>query len=166
MPLADTLLRIAAGPRLFKPIWTDQIMSEVSRNLQSRFGLTSEKAVRRESELRRHFPEAWVEGYEELIPSMTNHEKDRHVLAAAIRSGAETIVTYNLKDFAPTALVSHSISAQGPSTFLKSLYDPDAEAVISVLRKQAATIRQPLQYVLDRLRVNVPGFVAELRDPE
>ena len=96
MPLADTLLRLAAGPRLFGPKWTDHIMSEVARNLQSRFGLTNEKAARRESEIRRHFPEAWVEGYEELIPSLTNHEKDRHVLAAAIRFGAEIIVTYNL----------------------------------------------------------------------
>lgn len=45
------------------------------------------------------FGEAWVEGYEDLIPSMTNQEKDRHILAAAVRCGAETIVTYNLKDF-------------------------------------------------------------------
>ena len=29
MPLADTLLRLAAGPRLFLPKWSDQIMVEV-----------------------------------------------------------------------------------------------------------------------------------------
>ena len=27
MPLADTLLRLAAGPRLYSPKWTDQIMA-------------------------------------------------------------------------------------------------------------------------------------------
>jgi hypothetical protein len=31
MPLADTLLRLAAGPRLYVPRWSDQIMKEVCR---------------------------------------------------------------------------------------------------------------------------------------
>ncbi len=83
MPLADTLLRLAAGPRLFLPKWSDQIMVEVTRTLQENFGLSAQKAMYRESEIRRHFPEAWIEGYEDLIPAMTNHPKDRHVLAAA-----------------------------------------------------------------------------------
>jgi len=93
MPLADTLLRLAGGPRLYLPKWTDQIMAEVSRNLQETFGVTAQQAAYRESEIRKYFGEAWVEGYEDLIPSMTNHEKDRHVLAAAVRCGAETIVS-------------------------------------------------------------------------
>jgi hypothetical protein len=69
MPLADLLLRLAAGPALYLPKWTDQIMTEVSRTLQESFGLTPEKAQYREGELRWHFPEAWVEGYEDLINS-------------------------------------------------------------------------------------------------
>lgn len=28
---------------------------------------------------------------------MNNHPKDRHVLAAAVRTGAQTIVTFNIK---------------------------------------------------------------------
>lgn len=68
-------------------------MSEVRRNLQENFGLTDEQAAYRESEIRRHFPEAWVDGYKELIPSMMNNGKDRHVLAAAVRANAELIVT-------------------------------------------------------------------------
>ena len=39
-------------------------MAEVSRNLQEYFGLTAEQAAYRESEIREHFGEAWVEGYE------------------------------------------------------------------------------------------------------
>jgi hypothetical protein len=30
-----------------------------------------------DSEIRRHFPEAWVEGQEDLISAMTNHPKLR-----------------------------------------------------------------------------------------
>jgi PIN domain len=162
MPLADTLLRLAGGPRLFLPKWTDQIMAEVSRNLQENFGVTEEQAAYRESEIRKHFGEAWVEGYEDLIPSMNNHEKDRHVLAAAVRSGAETIVTYNLKDFPPSSLAPYSISAQGPSSFLRNLYELDPDAVLHTLEQQAAAIDKSFDYLLDRLRVNVPGFIQTL----
>jgi hypothetical protein len=66
MPLADMLLRLASSPSLYSLKWTDQIMAEVSRNLQENFGLTTEKAQSRESEIRRHFPEGRVHGYETL----------------------------------------------------------------------------------------------------
>jgi hypothetical protein len=137
-------------------------MAEITRNLQESFGVTAEQAAYRESEIRRHFGEAWVEGYEDLIPTMTNQEKDRHVLAAAVRSGAETIVTYNLKDFPRSALAPYSITAQGPSTFLKNLYELDSDAVLHTLEQQAAAIDRSFDYLLDRLRVNVPGFVHTL----
>jgi len=111
MPLADTLLRLAAGPRLYLPKWSDQIMVEVTRTLQENFGLSPQKAMHRESEIRRYFPEAWIDGYEDLIPTMTNHPKDRHVLAAAARAGAKVIVTYNLKDFPGSSLAPYAITA-------------------------------------------------------
>jgi PIN domain len=159
MPLADTLLRLASVPGLYHAKWTDQIMAEVSRNLQEKFGLSAERAQYRESEIRRHFPEAWIDGYEDLIPVMTNHEKDRHVLAAAVRARAEVIVTYNMKDFRREALAPYSIVAQGPSTFLKNLYELDPAAVNGALKQQAKAISHTLPDLLTRLRLNVPGFV-------
>jgi transposase len=53
-------------------------MVEVTRTLRETFGLSDRKAMHRESEIRQHFPEAWIEDYEDLIPAMTNHPKDRH----------------------------------------------------------------------------------------
>jgi hypothetical protein len=43
MPLADTLLRLAAVPRLYSPKWTDQIMAEVSRNYRRTSDLLQRK---------------------------------------------------------------------------------------------------------------------------
>ena len=63
-------------------------MVEVTGTLRRTFGLSAQKVMYRESEFRRHFPEAWIEDYEKLIPTMTNHPKDRHVLAAAAHAGA------------------------------------------------------------------------------
>ena len=95
MPLADTLLRMAEHPRLYIPRWSDEIMQEVSRNLIVKFGKSKEQALRREGKLREAFPSAWVEdGYKLLVDCMANDLKDRHVLAAAVASRSELIVTF------------------------------------------------------------------------
>jgi hypothetical protein len=83
MPLADTLPRMAEAPRLYLPKWSQTILDEVTRNFIAKWGMAPEKARRREEELHRHFPEAWVEGFEPIIGAMTNDPGDRHVLAAA-----------------------------------------------------------------------------------
>jgi hypothetical protein len=163
MPLADTLLRLAADPRLFLPKWSDQIMAEVTRTLRVDFRLSAQKAMHRESQMRRHFPEAWIEGYEHLIPEMTNHPKDRHVLAAAARAGAKIIVTYNIKDFPRSSLTPYSITAQGPSAFLKDLYVAAPALMRQALEDQAAAIGKSMPYLLSRLQINVPAFVEMIR---
>lgn len=159
MPLADTLLRMAEHPRLYLPKWSRHIIEEVTRNLIEKWGMPAEKARRREEELRKHFPEAWVEGYEPLVDLMTNHPKDRHVLAAAVRAGADLIVTYNRRHFQAESLEPWQIEAQGPSTFLRGLFGLEPGLFVHKLHEQAAAISMSLEHLLDRLSRNVPGFV-------
>ena len=160
MPLADTLLRMAETPRLYLPKWSDTTIAEVSRNLQDQWKKTAEQAMRREKMLREHFPEAWVEGYEPLVNSMTNHPKDRHVLAAAVSSGSKLIVTYNAKDFPNASLEPWGIEREGPSTFLINLYDLAPGIAARKLSEQSQNIGLSLEQLLLKLQVNVPGFVA------
>jgi hypothetical protein len=49
---------------------------------------------------------------------MTNDEKDRHVVAVAVMSRSQVIVTSNIQDFPDTALDPFGISAQTPDEFL------------------------------------------------
>src|ERR1039458_7724069 len=133
MPLADTLLRMAEAPRLYLPQWSQRIMDEVTRNLIAKWDMAPEKARQREEELRRHFPEAWVQGYEPLIGAMTNDPGDRHVLAAAVRSQSELIVTYNRRHFPIASVQPWEIDVQAPSTFLHALYDLDAVLFVGKL---------------------------------
>ena len=159
MPLSDSLLRMAEAPRLYLPKWSDAIMQEVTRNLIGKFKVEPAKAQRREDEIRRHFPEAWVEGFEPLIEAMTNDPKDRHVLAAAVRSHSALIVTYNRRDFPKSSLDQFDIEVQGPSTFLRGLYDLDPGLTVHKLHEQAKAIGITLERLLLRLSKNVPGFV-------
>ena len=84
---------MAEFPSLYSPKWSETIMAEVTRNLVQKWGMPVVKAERRETELRRHFPEAWVEGFESKIELMANDPGDRHALAAAVHSWSDLIVT-------------------------------------------------------------------------
>jgi predicted nucleic acid-binding protein len=159
MPLADTLLRMAEEPRLYLPRWSQLIMNEVTRNLIAKWGMPADKAHRREAEIRRHFPEAWVEGFEPMVELMTNDPGDRHVLAAAVRSHAELIVTYNRRHFPIGSVQSWEIEVQGPSAFLRGLYDLEAGLFVRKLHEQADAIGIALERLLLSLSKNVPGFV-------
>jgi hypothetical protein len=110
--------------------------------------------------MRKYFPEALVEGYEDLVLAMKNDPKDRHVLAAAVQSGAKLIVTFNAKHFPCAATEAYGIECQGPSTFLIGLYDLEPGIVSVKLSEQAQVLGISLKELLARLRVNVPGFVA------
>ena len=79
--LRDTLLR-AAALHFYQVRWTAQILEEMTRNLVSTGTLSRDKADRLRAVMERAFPEAEVTGYESLIASMPNDEKDRHILAA------------------------------------------------------------------------------------
>src|SRR5947209_5547480 len=100
--LRDTLIRAAIWD-LYRPAWTLQILDEMSRSLV-RAGRVERTRIDRTVQLmRENCPHFLVEGYEGLIPEMRNNEKDRHVLAAAVRVQANTIVTSNTRHFPSAA---------------------------------------------------------------
>jgi hypothetical protein len=158
-PLRDTLLRLAEEPRLYLPRWSDDIIAEMVRTLENRFGIVPQKTAYLVDELRKYFGDAWVTGYTPLIDSMSNHSKDRHVLAAAVRCGAEMIVTYNKRHFPAAAVEPWGIEALSPSTFLRYQYDLNPAAVVDKLRAQASNLGRTLPQQLKVLRMAVPAFV-------
>lgn len=91
-----------------------------------------------ERELRAHFGEAWISGYESLIPRMTNDEKDRHVVAAAVRGEAAIILTLNLRHFRPEHLAMWGVRALHPQYFLIEIFRQEQAVVMTKLEQQAA----------------------------
>ncbi len=110
-----------------------------------------------------------VTGYEELIDGLTLPDKDdRHVLAAAVRSGAQVIVTVNLKDFPDDILEEFGIEAQPPDEFVLNLIDLAPGAVAAIVTRQAADLKSPPQsrdQLLETLMTNgLVRSVARLRE--
>ena len=84
----DVLLRFAEAG-LYRARWSRQIIEEWTKNLIRNKPHLKESVQSQVHAMERAFPEAIVEGYEDLIPTIVLPDKnDRHVLAAAIRSGA------------------------------------------------------------------------------
>jgi hypothetical protein len=73
---------------------------------------------------------------------MTNHRKDRHVLAAAIGSHATHVVTDNLRDF-PVRSRPPGVTVVTPDAFLLDLLQHDPAAVTAAVRAMARRHRNP-----------------------
>lgn len=158
--LATTLLWLAESG-LFQPLWSDPILDEVNRTLP-KVGVSPEDASRRIRMMREAFgAEALVEEFDDLIDQMACDPKDRHVLAAAVRGGANTVVTFNLKDFPDEGAAPHGIEILHPDSFLVGLLGGHAETVVSSLARETAAFQHPPQTVTDflaSLTATVPMF--------
>jgi predicted nucleic acid-binding protein len=118
-PVRDLLMRLAMSD-LFRARWTDQIHDEWIRHvLANRHDLKREQLERTRTLMNAHVRDCLVIGYEPLIdgPTLPDPE-DRHVLAAAVRTGASVIVTFNLDDFPGEVLKPLGVEAQHPDEFI------------------------------------------------
>jgi hypothetical protein len=86
------------------------------------------------------FPEAAVTDYEHLVGAMRNDPKDRHVIAAAVKAGAQVVVTDNTRDF---SMMPDGIEAQTADDFLCNLFDLSPDRMMLALEKICARRTRP-----------------------
>jgi hypothetical protein len=154
---------------LFRARWSDEIHDEWTRNLlRNRPDLKPQQLERTRDLMNAHVLDCLVTGYEALIEGLHLPDpKDRHVLAAAIRAGADVIVTFNLGHFPAKALKPFGIDAQHPDKFVAHLLDLAPAAVCAAAKRQRESLVNPPKTVEDYLdslaRQQLPQTVAKLR---
>jgi len=165
--MRDLLLRLAAFG-LYRALWTDRIHDEWIRSvLADRPDLTRERLDRTRKLMDAHAADCLVGGYDHLIEALDLPDTDdRHVLAAAIHSRADVVVTSNLPDFPASSLMPHGLTAIHPDAFMLGLLDRHADAFMSVVRQHRSALTKPalgrLAY-LDRLGAHgLPGTATAL----
>ena len=167
VPIRDLLLSLASAG-LYQPKWSALIQNEWSRNLlMNRSDLTAAQLQRTATMMNTAFPDADVEGYEVFISSLTLPDpNDRHVLAAALRSQADVIVTTNLKDFPVPYIRTFDVEVQHPDEFIGNLLDLNPAKALEAFRQQVARLKNPpitAAQVLDNLRKpSLPGTADRL----
>lgn len=167
-PLRDLLIRVARTG-VVQAHWSDQIIEECFHAvLRERTDLVPENLERTKVLMNRALPDANVTGHEPLIDSFELPDPDdRHVVAAAVRIGAQAIVTFNLDDFPAQALGPWGIEAWSPDEFLSDLVDHNANRVWGCLQRIADSRHRPPETIDDVLtqleRSGLIESTAELR---
>src|SRR5215472_725688 len=97
--LRDLLIRIAQSG-MVQAKWTSEILDEMTGALlRNRPDIPPARLGRLRDLMNAAVRDSLVTGYEPLIEGLKLPDPDdRHVLAAAIKAGAQVIVTANLKD--------------------------------------------------------------------
>ena len=168
-PLRDLLIRVARTG-VVRAHWSDSILEECFRSiLRERDDLSAKNLERTRSLMNTALPDARVTGHEPLIESFELPDPDdRHVLAAAVRIGAQAIVTFNLDDFPAAALEPLGIEVKHPDDFMVEALDLAPGAIAAAINDQAAALKNPPKTVAELLdvlqRQGLPLCVARLRE--
>lgn len=146
----DAAMRLALTD-LFKARWTDEIHDEwitallretkedgsqkFSKDILHRTRDLMDKGVR----------DAKVTGYEYIIPAIELPDPDdRHVVAAAIHSNANAIITYNLKDFPQEYLEKNfNLEIIHPDDFFRSQLDLNTGVAVKAFQSQFLSLKKP-----------------------
>ena len=154
------ILQGAAAAGLYQPVFSDRILHEWVL-ATAKLGPDAPAIAEGEAAtLRAGFPRALVRGHPEIEARLILPDPaDKHVLASAIASGADAIVTFNAQDFPGHVLAAEGITRRDPDGFLWELQSrhPAVMAdVVEVVRAKAEAISgqpQPLKPILKRARL-------------
>ncbi|HSH52659.1 MAG TPA: PIN domain-containing protein [Bacteroidales bacterium] len=142
---------------LYTPKWSKHIFDEW-KDVMIRKGISQEEANKRIQKAQLAFPDALVKNYEFLIDGLNlPDEKDRHVLAAAIKTNANLIVTNNIKDFPKKYLARFGLSAKRVDDFITDIIDLNQERAVKAFKDLVLNRTNPDLdefQILDRFRKN------------
>ena len=128
---------------LYTPKWSKHIFDEWME-VMIRKGVQENEALKRTKKVNEAFPDELVENYEPLIETLKLPDnKDKHILAAAIKTNASLIVTNNLKDFPKDYLSSFGLSAKCADDFFTDIIDLNHEKSIKAFRHLVINKKNP-----------------------
>ena len=158
------ILQGAAVAGLYQPVFSDRILREW---VFATAKLGPEAPAIAEGEaalLRAAFPRALIRERPEIEARLHLPDpNDVHVLATAIASGADAIVTFNAQDFPGHVLAAEGITRRDPDGFLWELHSHQPEvvsAIVEAVRAKAEAIAGaavPLKLLMKRARLHRLG---------
>ncbi len=91
-----------------------------------------------------HLPESCVEGYEAIEDRFSlPDENDKHVLAAAIKSGASLLLTENTRDFPKETLCRYKVAPVNVDEFFESLLRSFPQECMRSVREVIGSLENP-----------------------
>ena len=143
-PLRDLLMHLAVQ-EVFRARWTSLIHDEWIRNvLKNRPDLTLARLERTKNLMNENAKNSLVTHFEHHIEALSLPDSDDcHVLAAAIQTKADVIVTANLRHFPKRTLASFGIRPLHQDEFLLELLQENSQGVLTAIGVQQSSLSNP-----------------------
>lgn len=135
-PVLRDLLLGCAEAGLYEPKWSERILEEWAR-ATVKLGPGAEAQARGVAVLMREvFPRAMVAAAPGVEARLVLPDpNDTHVLAVAVASGADAIVTFNAQDFPRHVLAGEGVERRDPDGFLWELWSGAPEQAGAVIAR-------------------------------
>jgi predicted nucleic acid-binding protein len=174
-PLKRNLILPLAEAEIFRVRWSDEIMNETEKAItiilsKKDHDDAAERAAQARNIMNQAFAEATVVEYERHGSGIGRlpDEGDRHVIAAAIKSKADTIVTENLKDFPRKILADYGIKAKSSDEFIADAINLSPSLAIDAIKRMLLRLDRPEQTIeillLDMEKTGLTRSADQLRD--
>ncbi|MDR1265717.1 MAG: PIN domain-containing protein [Propionibacteriaceae bacterium] len=159
------LLAVMAENGLFEPLWSERILEEATRAIQAMHpDYSADRAAGRIEALRRWWPDSAVTGYADVEADLLEVDPgDRHVAAAAVRGGADVLVTKNVRHFPAAPLAARGVAVEDADDFLAAWLAAAPESLDYALSCQLSVrrVRSALDDLLTDLALDsAPRFAA------
>ncbi|MEL6877494.1 MAG: PIN domain-containing protein [Pseudomonadota bacterium] len=148
--LRRNFLLSLAEEEFFRLRWSPQILEEAERALarlfdERRLNDSSKLAAKQIATMSNAFPEAIVEDWDMLLSlgSGLPDPDDAHVLAAAVKVQAQTIVTENIKDFPKSVLNPLNLEPRTADDFIADTISLDEARAIQAIRRMRNRLKRP-----------------------
>jgi predicted nucleic acid-binding protein len=148
--LERNLLLTLAEAEFFRVRWSRNVMDETQAAIEA---IVSKKgdpdpagvAIRARGAMEQAFEDATVEGFEDFLAVCGGlpDPKDAHVLAAALKTKADVLVTDNLKHFPGEQLAAFGLDVRTADEFIADTIMLDEGRAVPAIRKMRERTRKP-----------------------
>ena len=108
--------------------------------------------------MQRALPDALTEVSPDVADLMEIDPSDRHVLALAVVTGADSVVTLNVRDFPPEYCQSIGVTVLSPDNALTEIATEDSLGVKTALQEISQRRRMPSMTVVELLNRWTPSL--------
>lgn len=150
--LRRNLLLTLAEAEFFRVRWSVPVLDETERAIATILGDKGyppddarDRAARARWAMETAFEEAVVDDFQNLLSVCGGlpDPDDMHVLAAALKTQAATIVTENVKDFPDRALAPLNIEARTADAFIADTIPLDPGRAVAAIRTMRLRFKRP-----------------------
>lgn len=155
--LTDLLLHMMEAD-LWEGCWSNLVLEELKSALQKIYKDSDSSALgNRVKAMQESFPSALVTESFSLPPSQLIYLpdlNDSHVIQSAIAAGADTILTFNKKDFPEKILDLYNLRVAHPDDFLLEFLKMNSSLVLDVVQQSIQKQNRP--------RIEVPDYLSQI----